>query len=262
MIWEIDELVLFAVGIVSLLIAIECGFTIGSKYADREDAAFAAHVLTLQNSLLGLLALLLGFTFAMSIERYDTRKQLVLEEANAIGTTYLRAEFLSGDHAKKIRDNLVQYVAARLDFYYAGNDKALIEAANSRSAAIEDALWNIGVAGVKEAHNPIAAGLFIQSLNDVIDINEKRLKALENHVPEAVIALLYLVSVVGMGFIGYNYGLTGKRRHGSTALFALLIVSVLIVILDMDRPRRGLIQISQSSMERLQTKITGDTAPD
>ena len=191
----------------------------------------------------------------MSIQRFDTRKQLVLEEANSIGTAYLRSRFLTGNFSKEASLLLREYIGLRLEFYYAGNDTAKIEAAAGKAAIIEKQLWNIAVQSAKGSPDPIFTSLFIQSLNDVIDDNEKRRVALDNHVPEPVIVLLFSVSIFGMGFIGYNYGLSGRHRHGSTAFFALLIASVLIIILDIDRPRSGLIQVSQASLERLQEQI-------
>lgn len=262
MIWDISGLHLFLITIGLFLLAIELGFRLGKRYSNRQDGALTEHVSSLQSSVLGLLALLLGFTFAMSIERFDTRKQLVLEEANSIGTTYLRAHFLPEKLHQEAAILLQQYVESRLEFYYAGDDIRKIESSAKKSAAIEKNLWNIAVQATKKPENPQSISLFIQSLNDVIDVNEKRRVALENHVPEPVVVLLFFVSIFGMGFIGYNYGLTGKRRHTSTAFFALLIASVLIIILDIDRPRSGLIQVSQASLERLQENIGRERVAD
>ena len=260
MIWDVDELYLFLITIGLFLLAIELGFRLGKRYSDRKDGALSDHVSSLQSSVFGLLALLLGFTFAMSIERFDIRKQLVLEEANSVGTTYLRSQFLPEKLHQEAAILLQQYVESRLEFYYAGNDISKIELSEEKSANIEKKLWNIAVQATKKPKNPQAINLFIQSLNDIIDVNEKRRVALENHVPEPVVVLLFFVSIFGMGFIGYNYGLTGKRRHTSTAFFALLIASVLIIILDIDRPRSGLIQVSQASLERLQDDIGREQA--
>lgn len=256
MIWQVNEFYLFLIILGLFFLAIELGFRLGKKYVDNQDHALAAHVSSLQGAVLGLLALLIGFTFAMSIERFDARKQLVVEEANSIGTTYLRSQFLPEKFHQETETLLRQYVQSRLEFYAAANDSAKIEEATRKSLLIQKKLWNIAIQSAKESNNPIHIGQFVQSLNDVIDINEMRRAALENHVPEPVVVLLFFVSVFGMGFIGYNYGLTGKRRHVSTAFFALLIACVLIVILDIDRPRRGFIQISQSSLERLQLDLT------
>lgn len=255
MIWHISEFALFGIAIVAFSAAIELGFQVGRKYGAGDGEALHSHISALQNALLGLLALLIGFTFAMSIERFDTRKDLVLEEANAIGTAYLRAHFLPAPYDRKTSQLLKNYVDARIEFYQAGISAEKLQAVNVKAYKIESQLWEQAIAVSKSGNLAIPTSQFVEALNSVIDINEKRQVALENHVPEPVILLLFLVAAVGMGFIGFDYGLKGKRRHFSTLIFALLIAVVLAVILDIDRPRRGLIQVSQASLLRLQEII-------
>ena len=157
------------------------------------------HVEALQSAVLVLLALLLGFTFAMAVSRFDTRKGLVLEEANAIGTTSLRAQFLSEPQRSEALALLRQYVSARLDFYGAGIDQVRLEAASAAAQGIMNRLWALAVTAAAADPRSVPTGLFAQSLNDLIDANEKRRVALDNHVPEAVVYLLLLVSDHGAG---------------------------------------------------------------
>jgi hypothetical protein len=255
MIWSTDELIIFFLGCVVLFIAIEVGFRLGFKHSRLADDTLSQHVGALQNALLGLLALLLGFTFSMSIARYDLRKDLVLQEANAISTAYLRSDFLPEKQKQISQDLLGEYIQARLGFFEAGLDKDLMIAAQKNAVNLQEKLWDNAVQSSQIVENKVLIDDYIQSLNDVIDLHEKRLAALENHVPETVILLLFFVSTMGMAFIGYSYGLSGKRRHGSTFMFALMLIAVLLVILDIDRPRRGLIQVSQASLERLSQDI-------
>jgi hypothetical protein len=251
MISELHDGLLFALCAGCFFAVIEVGFRIGRRSHDPRDGAMVEHVNTLQTAVLGLLALLLSFTFAMAIERYDTRKVLVLEEANSIGTTYLRAQFLDESSASRARQHLRDYVDARLEFYYARNDAAKLSAAIDRSRSIEEALWATAAEATQSTKSPVYVSLFIQSLNDIIDNDERRRAALENHVPEPVVWLLFLVGAFGLGLIGYGCGVNRKRRPVSTALFAVLIAGVLVVILDIDQPRSGLIQVIQASLERL-----------
>lgn len=264
MIWQTNELTLFFVALACFLAVMELGFRVAKKFGTGGDEAVVEHVSSLQNALLGLLALLIGFTFAMSISRFDTRKDLVMEEANAIGTAYLRAHFLPAPHDRKVSKLLKDYVDARIDFYAAGISPEQLREVNVKAYHIESQLWEHAITVSKANTLPVPVSQFVTALNEVIDINEKRQVALENHVPEAVVWLLFLVAATGMGFIGYEYGLKGRRRHAATAIFALLIAVVLTVILDIDRPRRGLIQVSQASLLRLQEVIGQDdllTAP-
>lgn len=260
MIWETGEVALLALAIGALLLAIEAGYRLGLRCKADNDEASTSHLNLLQSALLGLLALLLGFTFSMSISRLETRKLLVLEEANAIGTTYLRSHFLAEPLRGEVADLLRQYVAARLEHHRAGIDPVLLKAARDKGAEIENRLWRAAIAAAASAPDSLPVSLFVESLNETIDVNEKRQVAFENHVPEVVIVLLFVVSAVAVGFLGYANGLTGKRRVYSTAIFAVLIALVLAVILDTDRPRRGLVQVSQSSLLRLEASMAQPVA--
>ena len=251
MMWSIPEFVLALVFLAGFLAAIEGGFRLGLRRSGRGDESDRNHLGALQAAVLGLLALLLGFTFFMSVSRFDTRKALVLEEANAIGTTYLRARFLPAEQQEPAQGLLRAYVTARLAFFDAGIDKARIAKANADATAIESQLWALAVTATERDPHAVSLGLFIQALNDMIDIQEKRQTALDNHVSEPVLYLLLVASIMAMGLLGHGCGLDRRRRFPSNALFALLIVLVLVTILDLDRPRRGLIEVSQDSMARL-----------
>lgn len=255
MLWAINEVVLGLAALAAFLVVIEIGFRPGRRRLAGSDDSVKAHVAALQAALLGLLALLLGFTFAMALSRFDTRRTLVLEEANAIGTTYLRSQFLPQPQRREVAGLLRAYVAARLVFYDAGIDKPRLDAANATAARLQERLWSVATAVAAQDPRSVPMGLFVQSLNDVIDLHEKRLTALQSHVPEVVLHLLLTVSAVALGFVAYGCGLTGQRRYVSTAFVALLIALVLTTILDLDRPRRGLITVNQESLLRLQDAL-------
>jgi hypothetical protein len=256
--WRFNELILLLAILAGFLVATEIGFRCGVRNADRKDEFAKAHVDSLHAAVLGLLALLLGFTFFMAASRYDERRSLVLDEANAIGTTYLRSQFLPSEQRAAAAELLRASVAARLAFHAAGIDPARIKDANSDAARTERRLWALARAAVAEDPRSVPAGLFVESLNAVIDLREKRQVAVENHVPEAVLYLLLVVSAVLFALLGYSCGLMKHRRLSSNTLFALLIVFVLTMILDIDRPRRGFITVSQASLIRLQAALEQD----
>ncbi|MET0984927.1 MAG: hypothetical protein ABW034_05910 [Steroidobacteraceae bacterium] len=143
----------------------------------------------------------------------------------------------------------------RLDFYDAGMDSARITAAETETVHIQNRLWTLASRTTGQDPHSIPAGLLIQSLNEVFDLAEKRQDALENRVPNTVLYLLFAVSFAAIAFIAYSSGLSSRRHAGSTGIFALLIAFVLITIIDLDRPREGLIRISQDSMRRIQTQL-------
>jgi hypothetical protein len=244
----------------ALLVAVEAGYRIGIRMPAQDEAA-KSHVGALQGAALGLLALLLAFTFSMAVSRYDTRKHLVMEEANAIGTTALRTSLLPEPQRQQARASLRSYVDARLAFYEAGEDGGQVAAALAAGGREQEKLWALATDVAAQDPRSVSAGLFIQTLNDSIDLAEKRLVAYESHVPGTVIALLLLVSVLAFGFLGYGSALTGARHARSTAVFALLVTLVVTIVMDIDRPRGGLIRISQASMQRLAASLSAEPAP-
>jgi hypothetical protein len=256
MLWGMNELALVLAFFAGFLVAVEIGFRLGVRRSDRSDESDRTFVNSLLAALLGLLALLISFTFFMAVSRFDARRSLVLDEADAIGTTFLRSKFLPAEQQKAVQELLRTYVSARLAFYEAGIDPERIEKANAEAIRIEGKLWALAVEAAAQDPRSAPRSLFIESLNDVIDLQEKRQVALDNRVPGTVLYLLLAVSVASLGLLGYNCGLAGRRRLTSNALFGLLIVLVLATILDIDRPRRGLIKVSQDSLVRLQATLT------
>ena len=251
----VNEGLLFLLVIAAFFAVLEIAFRAGRRRSDQHDDTSRSHITALQTALLGLLALLLGFNFAMAASRFDARKALIQEEVNAIRTTHLRAQLLPPLQREQVSNLLNSYVAARIDFMRAGVDPAQLAAAGAAALDIEGQLWTL--AGASAAEGPISPPvvMVIQSLNEMFNANEKRRAALDNHVPQIVIGLLVVVALGALGFIAYGYGLTGHRRHASTALFALLIAMVFTIIIDMDQPRTGLIRVDEESMLRLKENI-------
>jgi hypothetical protein len=256
--WQFNEVALLLAFLAGFLGATEVGFRLGMRYVDQGDDSAKAHVSSLHAAVLGVLALLLGFTFLMAVSRFDARKSLVIEEANAIGTTFLRAHLLPPEQQRPAKELLRAHLSARLAFYAAGIDPARLERAHSEAGRIERQLWALAVDAAAQDPRSVRTGLFVESLNAVIDLHEKSQVALENHVPEAVLYLLLVVSVVSFVLLGYGCGLTQRRRAALNVVFALLISFVLTAILDIDRPRRGLITVSQESLIRLQATLERD----
>lgn len=257
MLWRLNEIALFFIALAIFFVIIEVGFRLGLRFRHRDpnNDALMAHISALQAALLGLLALLLGFTFAMAVQRFDTRKSLVLEESNAIGKAYWRSQLVAPPQRDILGRLLRDYVEARVEFHDAGSDPTSLEAASANAARIEQQIWAAASAVQAQDTHPVVASLFIQSVNDMIDVNEKRRVALENHVPEPVFTLLFIVAVGALGFIACGSGVGGRRHFLSTAIFATLIALVLTFIRDIDQPRSGVIQVSQESMIRLKDAL-------
>jgi hypothetical protein len=241
--YGISQWVTYPIGAVFLFVAAEIGCWLGGKSPDRERDPIRAHITTIQSALLGLLALLIGFTFSIALSRYDARRDLLLGEANAIGTTALRAQFLPDGHAATVNGLLKDYADTR--FIYTPGDERQRRAP---AQALLDKLWAEAVFVMAQDPKSVSAGLFTQSLNDVIDFNEKRRIANRNHVPEVAFMLLFALSAIAVGFTGYGAGLVGTRQRIPNAIIAVSIAVVIMMIADLDRPKRGLITVDQQAL--------------
>jgi len=255
MLFGLNEWLILIIIIALFLSSSEIGFRLGRWTQSKSNEPTRSQVNMLQAASLGLLALLLGFTFSMALTRFDIRKQLVLDEANAIGTTYLRAQLLPDPARKEVSDLLHHYVDVRLEFYQAGIDQGKLQKVDEDTEKLHRALWSYAITTGGQDPRAIPTGLFIQSLNEVIDLHSKRMTAMENHVPESVFVLLLVVATLSLGLVGYGAGMGRDRNLLPTVISVLLIASVILLIMDLDRPRRGLIKVSQQSMVRLQDSL-------
>jgi hypothetical protein len=235
---------IFLVGVVFILAASEVGRRIGRHAA----AKGGGDVSTLESAILGLMALMIGFTFAMALSRFEARRDAVLSEANAIGTTALRARLLPQPERGEILKLLREYVAVRLDITARPVSRAELAAAIDRSNALQEALWQQAKATSTKDTGMVPTGLFIQTLNDMIDQHGKRLAALRNRVPNIVMLALFGIAAVGASFTGYGMGLEARRARLPLYLMALLLAAVILLILDLDRPSAGFIEVSQQPM--------------
>ncbi len=239
-----------------LLASYELAFRVGLRLgrADRERAT-PATVQATQGGLLGLIGLLLGFSFAMAAARFEARKAGVLAEANAIGTAYLRAQMLRPPHREQISSMLREYTDARIDAYAHVLTNAEFREVNDRFAEQLDRLWTVTLAVAEADDRGPIVSLCVSSINAVIDEHSERIASLQNHVPEPILFLLFIICIAGIGFIGYGAGLAGRRHWLPACAFSLILVLVVLIILDLDRPRRGMIKIDQSSLLELRESM-------
>lgn len=241
--------------LVVLLLAGELGCRLGRRVAPRVAEVFRSEFATILAAVLALLGLLLAFTLSMAADRYETRRLLVVEEANAIGTAWLRSDALPEPARSEARALLRTYVDTRLDFYAAGDDAARIAAAVAHAEQIQAAVWALTMDAAQAAPGSLPLQLDLEALNTVIDLHALRVTALQARVPGAILAVLLVVGVTGIVVVGFVFGLGSGRHRGATALLALLLSGIVYVVLDLDLPRRGHIRVSQASMERLRDSL-------
>jgi hypothetical protein len=235
---------IFLISLVVILAATELGRWLGARAGDRGGD----QVLTLEGAVLGLLALMIAFTFAMALSRFEGRRDAVLNEANAIGTTALRARLLPAPQSTETLKLLREYVQVRLDITRRVPSLAEFDAAVARSNQIHEALWHQAMAMAAKDNGVVPTGLFIQTLNEMIDDHEKRLMALRNRVPNVVLLALYGVATIAGAFSGYAGGLGVRSSRLSVYVMIFLICAVMLLIQDLDRPSTGFITTSRQPM--------------
>src|SRR5699024_7640476 len=197
----------------------------------------------LATGMLGIFALLIAFTYSLALSRYDARKTLVVNEANAITTAAGYAQMLPREFALPSVSLLHRYSILRRDLV-APYEPDLFATQISQSAAIRGKLWSLAVQTGKANPASLALHRFAQALSDMNNIAEKREMALRNHVPAIVLWLLVITAVVSLGFAGYSAGESRMNRYVGLTVMACLIAILIGLTLELDRPQRGEIQTS------------------
>ena len=235
---------IFVVSIVAIFAATELGRQLGLLASRRQRESIS----TIEGAILGLLALLIAFTFSMALSLYEVRRDALLNEANAIGTTALRARLLPAPNNAECLKLLREYVQTRLDIARSTGSLREVTAAVARSNAIQEALWQQVKAVAAKDNAMVPTGLFIQSLNEMIDDQEKRLTAFANRVPNIILVALYGVAIFSGAISGYASGLEVQRAQLPIYAMAVLIAAMILLIQDLDRPSAGFIGVSQQPM--------------
>jgi len=249
-----DALPIPAFFILFALISLACyegGFRLGRWWQNREPGEQEGPTGVLVGSILALLAFLLAVTMGMASDRFDARRAIVLDEANAIGTTYLRAGYLPEPASSQIRELLRQYVPLRIRTSSSDDLQGDIQ----KSQAILNQLWTIAEGVAKTTNQGDLVSTFIESLNDTIDLHETRVTAASARVPETVVLLLIIGSALTLGMVGFSAGLTRRRSLLTAAVLIIALGAVITIVVDLDRPREGFIQVSQQPLIDVQQQI-------
>ena len=237
--YDADLFVLYPMAIILIVGASE----FGAWLARRGPASKQTDVSTLTGAALGLLALLLGFSFSLALSRFDARRTIVLEEANAIGSTANFALMLPEKVQKPLLGMLRDYTAVRIGLGVP-YDPAKLQRDVARSVDLQARLWQEAVSVTSADPRSLPAYRFVASLNEMNNIHESRLTALRYHVPAEVLLMLVGVAMVAMGFTGYHAGRMETRGRVATLIMSLMVSGVIMLIIDLDRPARGIILVS------------------
>jgi hypothetical protein len=256
--YDVNGVEIAGILLVSMAIAIELGFRLGLRSTGAVNDGAKNHINAIQGSILGILGLLLGFALSLSLQRFDTRSEAVVDEANAIGTAYLRAQMLPASQRDDVQKLMREYLDTRVQAATLPlTERTHREALNATALRQQAALWSHARQAADSQPSPITA-LFIQALNEAIDSFGKREAALDRHVPEIVLLLLYGTFLMAGGIVGFSSGVADHRPSPASYIMVALIVVLVFIIVDLDRPRRGLIKVDQQSLVDLQNALSAD----
>ena len=244
--------------LIIVLFSVYVGYRLGKFMLHRSGESVGLFSGSVVTASLGLLAFMLAFTFSIAANRYTERKQILLEEVNAIGTTYLRTDFLPSTSGDEIKNLLRQYVDihASLANRTKWKDHNQIDELINQSELIHDKLWAYTIPHAKRYPNSEMIGLYISSLNELIDIHTMRaVVALQYHIPGAIWGALYLLSILAFGLVGYELGAAKTGSVLVSVIMAIIFSTVILLITDLDRPNQGHIVLSQKPMIQLQEKL-------
>lgn len=232
-------------------LALEGGYRVGRLRQERAAGEKEEPVGAMVGSILALFAFLLAFTFGLAAARFEARRQAVLDEANAIGTTYLRTRLLPEPQRETSAALLREYVDVRVN----GVKEGKVERALARSEELHALLWAEAVRAAEARPTP-ATALYLQALNQMIDLHATRVQiGLRNRIPLTIWAGLMALAALSMASVGYSAGLSATRRSPAMLGLVLAFSGVLFLIADLDRVQQGLLTVSQQAMADLQAQM-------
>jgi hypothetical protein len=239
-----------AIFFVGSLIALHCGRTLGLRYRKHEGADNMAGLATVEGAIFGLMGLLLAFTISGALQRFDDRRQLVLQEATAVTAAYDRLGLFEGNIARDLQSKLKDYVRARIDLYRMQHDFLLWQQVEDFSSQqqnqllqLKNNLWNATVAACpKSAYQP-ACSLALPALNSVFEVARMRAGASEKHPPRIIYVMLFGLGLGCSLLAGFGMAASPARSWIHMAVFAGTMTVALYIVTDMEYPRLGLIRI-------------------
>ena len=243
---------------VAIVLFIEIGRRIGARHLALDPEGARTGTGAIEGAVFGLLALLIAFTFSGAATRLDIRRNLIVEETNAMGTAWLRLDLLPPASQSALRQTFRDYVDARIAYYRDLNELDLSSQDNQRANALQRALWKQSVAALPQMPTPALGSNLLQALNQMIDITTTRGVASETHPPLIIYLMLITLTQISALFIGYGMAGTVTRNWLHSLGYALVMVCVLYVILDFEFPRLGIIRVDYVDQIMLDLRQTMD----
>lgn len=245
---QVPLAVYFVVATLIVVGAVEVGFRLGDAAHRRSEDEKESPVSAISGAILGLLAFVLAFTFAIVSDRYDARKALVRGEAIAVRTAYQRSDFLPEPDREEAKELLKKYVDSRLAAV-ATQNLDVVRAGIVEALGIQDQLWDMAVANARLDMNSDVAALYIESLNEVNSIHAERVAVgLQARVPTGIWLMLIALLAIGMMAVGYQTAISGSRRSWAALILAVSFSLVIALIAALDRPTSTFLPVSQQPL--------------
>lgn len=225
---------------------IELGRRVGSRHFREEGEDYAKGVGSIESSVFALLGLILAFSFSGALARFDDRRQLVITEANAIGTAWLRIDVLPEDVHAPMRALFRRYVDSRIASYASLPDFETFKTELERTTKLQGEIWSLAVPATTKVSNPAAPMLFLSALNGMFDVVTTRTESFRIHSPPVIFLMLGALALSCSLFAGYDMARRKRPNLLHSVSFAVVLAVTVYVILDLEYPRMGLINVSDS----------------
>lgn len=236
-----------------MLAAAEVGVRLGKRRLAKDPEGANIGVGAIEGAVLALLGLILAFTFSGASSRLDTRRKLIVQEANAIGTAYLRVDLLPASDQPTVRQLFRQYLDARLEVYERLSDHAASEAALKRAEQLQGEIWKHSETGT---HGQVSATPVLNAVNEMIDVTTARTLAQRTHTPKLIVHLMLGLALLSALIAGYGISPAKQRNWLLTTIFSAAISLTVYVVLDLDNPNSGLIRLGAAERVMMQLRET------
>lgn len=248
---------LFALATIVVIVSIEVGFRLGQIAHRRSEDEKESPTSAFAGAVLGLVAFILAFTFGIVSNRYDARKGLVREDANAIRTAYHRSDFLPEPDRAEAKGLIRNYLDARLAFTEASSiEPDRVNEFSTEVDRIQSRLWDMAVTNARKDMNSDVAALYIESLNEIANVHALRMNlGVQERIVSGIWSVLVGLTILGMMGMGYHAGIAGSKRSMAMLILALSFALVIAMIASLDRPG-SFLKITQRPLIDLQRSIS------
>lgn len=240
--------------LIGLLVCVQLGFVLGQRYCAKGEAG------ALSGAVFGLLGLLLAFSFSGAAGRFEHRRELITQEANAIGTAYLRLDLLPAAQQPALRASMREYVRLRLMTYEAAPGSPAAAKAWVDSMALQQAIWTRATTAAQAGASNATLSLVASALNDMIDITTTRLAATRDHPPAVIDLMLFVLALLAALLAGYGMAADEQVPWLQVLVFAVALTVTVFVIRDLEYPRLGLIRVDAAD-QLLRETLQGMSSP-